>query len=474
MIEDVVVIGGSVAGLATGVALADKGVSVQVIERDVAPECTSGDDAFLQWKRPGVPQFHHAHGFSARSRNLLLERMPEVVSALTADGVEEVNFFKVFAPPELWTDADDAYTSLWCRRPGFELALRRYAAARIDIRSPAAAAGLVVTPGNPPCVQGVRLHDGSTVEADLVIDAGGRRSPVPKWLREAGVNLTLDEQDCDAIYFTRYYRRNPRGLSPLVLFGAGGITERFGFNAFTGDHDTYALGMICRPDDRALLSLRHDDVFEHVARRIPALAPWTEPDNGTPLHSVETMAGNHNRRWHYLVEGRPSVLGIVPVGDALCITNPFYGWGASMALTFAFAAADSTIEHGDDLRDLLVSYESKVGNEADEVYNESAADDRRRIYQWRHQEVPDWDREQMERRDLVACVAAGALKDPVLGRAFLRRLGLLDPPGSVLDDPEVVEHARNTQRILAAKAARRIAPDSDELDSILSAASPKG
>ena len=74
-----------------------------------------------------------------------------------------------------------------------------------------------------------------------------------------------------------------------------------------------------------------------------------------------------------------------------------------------------------------------------------------------------------ERRRVIACVGAGSLKDPVLGRAFLRRLGLLDPPGSVLDDPEVVEHARNTQRILAAKASRRIAPDSEELDSIVAA-----
>ena len=40
----------------------------------------------------------------------------------------------------------------------------------------------------------------------------------------------------------------------------------------------------------------------------------------------------------------------------------------------------------------------------------------------------------------------------------------------MLDDPEVVEHARNTQRILASKATRKIGPDDDELAAILAGA----
>ena len=47
---------------------------------------------------------------------------------------------------------------------------------------------------------------------------------------------------------------------------------------------------------------------------------------------------------------------------------------------------------------------------------------------------------------------------------------LLESPDVVLDDPEVVEHARNTQRILASKATRKIGPDDDELAAILAGA----
>ena len=212
-----------------------------------------------------------------------------------------------------------------------------------------------------------------------------------------------------------------------------------------------------RPDDKELHALRHEAVFNQVLDTIPSLAPWAGPDAGTPLHTVEMMAGNRNRRSHYVVNDEPLVLGLLPIGDALCSTNPFYGWGASMALTYAFAAADAVAAH-DDLRDVALAYEAAIAPEADGVYRESAAADRLRSYRWRNLEVPAWDREEMERQDLVRCVTAGATRDVVLGRAFLRRAGLLEPPDVVLDDPEVVEHARNTQRILAGQSPAKSRP----------------
>jgi 2-polyprenyl-6-methoxyphenol hydroxylase-like FAD-dependent oxidoreductase len=473
VIERVVVIGGGVAGLGVAIGLANRGIPVTVLERDPGAGCATGEAAFNDWRRPGVSQFRHAHGFSARARNLMLEHAPEVVEDLLADGVEVVNFFKMLAPRELWTEADDAYGSLWTRRPGFELALRRHAERVAEVRSPVAVAGLTFGEGfgHPRRVTGVRLADGTEIAADLTVDAGGRRSPVPRWLNDSGIGIGLDEQDCDIVYFTRYYRRNPSGLPALALVSAGaGITDRLGFNTFTGDHDTYALLMVCAANDRPLFQLREPAVFEAIAGQVGMFAPWVDAENGTPLHSPEMMSGNRNRRWRYLAGGEPAVLGLLPVGDALCSTNPFYGWGASLALTHAFAAAGAIAEHGLDLRDTLEAYEARIGTEADEVYRESSADDRFRIYKWRRQAPPDWDRDEMERRDLVRCIAAGATKDPVLGRAFLRRVNLLESPAKALADPQVVEHARNTQRILAGKASRRVGPEGGEIEELIKAA----
>ena len=134
-----------------------------------------------------------------------------------------------------------------------------------------------------------------------------------------------------------------------------------------------------------------------------------------------------------------------------------------MALTYAFAAVEAANAHRGDLDATALAYDESVCDEADAVYRESAAMDRIRGYRWRGEEVPDWERAEVERQDLIACILAGALRDPVLGRATLRRQGLLEAPSTVLDDPEVLEHAKNTQAILAAKSERVAGPTRLEL-----------
>ena len=84
--------------------------------------------------------------------------------------------------------------------------------------------------------------------------------------------------------------------------------------------------------------------------------------------------------------------------------------------------------------------------------------------------MPEWDRAEVERQDLIVCVAAGATHDPVLGRALLRRTNLLESPANIFDDPIVVERARNTQAILAAKAERSTSPASVDLRHVIEAA----
>ena len=113
-----------------------------------------------------------------------------------------------------------------------------------------------------------------------------------------------------------------------------------------------------------------------------------------------------------------------------------------------------------------------VQDEADGVYRESAAMDRVRSYRWRKQEVPEWDRAEVERQELILCIAAGALRDPVLGRAQLRRGNLIDPPGAVFDDPLVLERARNTQAILASKPPRTSEFTRADLVAMIDAARP--
>jgi len=123
-VAEILIIGAGIAGLGAALGLEAQGNTVTIIEQDPPAPTTSGDAAFEMWDRRNVPQFRQAHGFSARSRTLLLKYAPGVVARLAADGIVESNAFKLVAPPEIHEPDDDAFTGFMTRRPAFELALR--------------------------------------------------------------------------------------------------------------------------------------------------------------------------------------------------------------------------------------------------------------------------------------------------------------------------------------------------------------
>ncbi len=145
---------------------------------------------------------------------------------------------------------------------------------------------------------------------------------------------------------------------------------------FPGDHDTYGLAVFVGNDDGAFKAVRHTWAWDPLMAAFPRVAPWADPANGVPLTDVQFMGGHQNVRRHFVVDGRPLVHNLLPIGDALCTTNPIYGWGASMALTYAFAAVESAEAHAGDPGAMALAFDEAVRDEADGVDRESAAMDR--------------------------------------------------------------------------------------------------
>ena len=199
---------------------------------------------------------------------------------------------------------------------------------------------------------------------------------MPAWLAELGVDVPCELQACGAVYYARYYRLNP--AAEVSLFGILGVREQIDGLAligFPGDHGTYGLGAFVPDDDEELKVLRHHWAWDAAMAALPRTALWASKDVGVPLNDVQLMGGHQNVRRRYVIDGRPLVLGLLPVGDSLCTTNPMYGWGASMALTYAFAAVDAATGHPDDPVAMALTYDGAVAGEADAVFNESAAMD---------------------------------------------------------------------------------------------------
>ncbi|HUP87592.1 MAG TPA: tryptophan 7-halogenase [Acidimicrobiales bacterium] len=451
----VLVVGGGVAGLGSALALSDAGFDVTIIERDEVTLPATPDEAFDGWPRRGAPQVRHSHAFLARLRNLLRDRNPKLLADLLAAGATELRFTERL--PETLTDTDprpgdEDLVALACRRTTFEWVLRRDALEARDVRMiQGVVAGLVGEPGR---VRGVRLEDGTELLADWVVDASGRRSPLPSWLAAlGGPPLVEREEDTGIVYSSRFYRlRSDAELPPVEGMSAGDLGY-LKFAVFIGDNRTYSITFGLPSEDSSLRELLREPGFTRAASAVPALAPWVDPAIAEPLTDVEVMARLLNRSRRFLLEdGSPVVTGLSAVGDAHTCTNPLYGRGCSLGFVSAHLLADALAAHRDDPLAAALAYEESMAREVHPWYRSSVAQDRQDRSS-RGLAVSDDDEGALlggaggagdgldaeSARSLLRDGLFPATRtDPVVFRAFLRTFNLLDPPDRILRDPDVI------------------------------------
>jgi 2-polyprenyl-6-methoxyphenol hydroxylase-like FAD-dependent oxidoreductase len=446
----IAVVGGGVSGLGAALSLARVGHDVTVFERDDTPMPATADDAF-GWDRRGAPQVRHSHAFLARMYGLLRDSYPDVLAALLAEGATEMRFGDDL-PPTL-TDfvrepGDDDLVMLACRRTTFEWVLRRAALAegKVTFRTGVPVEG-VVTDGEPgrPHVVGLRLGDGSTVAADLVVAANGRRSTVPEWLTAVGAPDVAEEvEDTGIVYYSRFYRLREGAEVPPRGGPIGGDLGYLKYGVFVGDNRTYSITLATPVADDELRKLLADpEVFDATARQLVATAPWLD-GRGEPLTpDVHVMAGLLNRWRDFVVDGEPVATGIVPIGDAVLCTNPLYGRGCSIAFWGAHLLAQAVETFGADVREVALAYDASLRAEILPWYRagvEQDAEARRVAAALLAGDDPDGDTSD-QRTFMRAVFREGLLPalrlDPVVLRAFFRSFNLLDPPDAMAKDPDV-------------------------------------
>ena len=257
-----VVIGGGIAGLGAARILTRHFPRVVVLERDRRAAAASPEEAFLGWERSGVPQFRHSHAFLARVRLVLLAHFPDVLDRLRAAGMREFGLAAT-APPEVVLTPrpdDEDVVLLGCRRATFEWALRESVVGRLDIelREGLGVTGLTGAGDGVgrPVVTGVRLEDGTTLPAALVVDASGRRSRAPAWLGALGAPAPRERTaPCGILYYTRFYRLRGNGVpcaTPGLIAGDLGWVK---LAIFPGDARTFSITVGAPVHDTGLKSL---------------------------------------------------------------------------------------------------------------------------------------------------------------------------------------------------------------------------
>jgi 2-polyprenyl-6-methoxyphenol hydroxylase-like FAD-dependent oxidoreductase len=399
-----VIVGAGPTGLYTAVALTRRGHRVTVIDRDRGP----ADGQW--WDRKGVMQFHHPHHFRQQVADALLAEMPEVWRDLLAAG----------AVPAVLPGQPGVPAGLHCRRATFERVLRAAAQAEPGVRLRTGHVDAVCAERGR--VTGVRV-DGRQVDADLVIDAGGRAGRLTRGLRgPAGGG------DCGIAYVSRQYQMLPGAAAGPVNMPFGVMVTYPGYLAAVFIHDNQVLSaLIARASaDRQLAALRTRAAFEAAARALPALAAWTDPGQARPITPVLPGGRLYNSYRGQLTEaGRVALDGLIFAGDAVCTTNPAAGRGVTTSLLQARQLISLLAEHGRDFTSCSLAFDHWCAGRIKPWFDDHVYWDADLIRRWSGQDV---DLTRPLPPDLI--IAAGQA-DPEIAKAAGPYQAMLALPGSL-------------------------------------------
>ena len=429
------------AGLVAAQSLSRHFRRVTIIDRDHLPD---GPVA-----RPGVPQADHLHALLPGGMAALESLLPGY-----AAGLEEAGAVPLDAPTDL----------LWLNPSGW--------IARFPARHQVLSASRVLiewyTRGLVMATPGVTIRDGFsvrdlciadagdrvvgvtcepssssgqaetvTIDADLVVDASGRRSRLPDWLERAGYARPAETKiDAHLGYATRVFRRpaGERDWKAVFLQSQPPRTNRMGI-MFPIEDDRWMVTVQGVGEDRPPAG---DDEFLSFTARLRSTAIYDAIRDAEPLTPVVTFANTANRRRHYdRVRRWPERLLVV--GDSACAFNPVYGQGISVAAKTAVALDQQLERHRRRHRSLdgfVRGMQRRVAKEGDAAWMIATGDDLRMPTTTGSRATTAT---RIQHRYLDRVIAASTADETVLA-AMMRVFFLVAPPTSLFR-PSIVRRA---------------------------------
>jgi 2-polyprenyl-6-methoxyphenol hydroxylase-like FAD-dependent oxidoreductase len=485
--QNVVVIGGSAAGLASALLLAQDGHRVRLLERDILPDCATPVEAFERWERRGSPQSRHSHAFLARLHNAIKQRVPGLYRDLMDAGADTLRFSdmvgEVFDAPELVPE-DEEITLLACRRITYDWVMRRYVERETDAvyESGVEVQGLLAEHDEAsglPRVRGVRVRriegGDEEIEADLVVDASGRNSNLRTWLDEIGAEpFTQESESCGIFYCSRFYRLHDGVPMPALDGPIGADLGYMKYAIFLGDSRIFSITLAAAPGDEALRQVRRAEVFQAAASALPSTRAWVDGAVSTPITDVHTYANLKNTLRFFVRDGRPLALGLYPVGDALMHQNPISGRGCTMAWIGAELLARVLREQPDDSLAFARDLDTHIRRELVPWYQSMREQDRG-TQETARVNAEGGDPYSFERPDgtidpkayMRSMLREGLMpamrEDIVVLRAFMRVFNMLDAPTDLMGRPELMQRVLAVWQRRGQREPIRLGPARDEM-----------
>ncbi len=435
-----IVLGGGLCGLSAAMMLARDGHRVTVLERDADPVPADPESAWQHWRRDGVTQFRQAHYLQPLGRQVLDDQLPDVRWALQDAGA--LRFNPLDAMPPSVTDraprpGDERFVTWTARRTLVEQVIARSAEAQagLDVRRGVTVAALETRRLDGRLhVTGVRTGDGERVEGDLVVDAMGRRSDLPKLLAAAGGDPVHEyAEDGGFLYYTRFFR-SADGSLPPIRASINSHVGSFSILTLPAEDGMWSITLYGSSRDRALKALRDPARWTALVRSCPRHAHWLD---GEPITGVEPMGGVLDRRRSLAGNGAGPAIGVVSLGDAWACTNPSQGRGVSLGLKHAALLRRVMRESGERPVELTTRFIADTESELGPWYGATVTVDHARLAQIEAlcagAEPPP------PVNPVLAALPRAMTLDPEVFRAGLDIIGCLALPHEVFARPGIVQ-----------------------------------
>ena len=412
-----VVLGASMGGLSAARALVGHYDRITVVDRDPLHE-----DAV---HRRGVPQAKHFHTILLRGAQALDRMFPGLTDELVAAGALRVGFnvdARFVLAGHAMVRADTGASDVQATRSMLEGAVRARVAELPGVRlvPNCDVAGPVFQDGRVTGVEVTRDGVDEVLHADLVVDAMGRTGRTRSWLAAEGLPTPAEDRiDVNMVYASRLVRPPTPFRDKLVLVGpVPGRPTGFAFAAqehgqwmvtqvgMAGDHPP--------TDESGYLAFLERSAPPDVQDAVAASEPLTEI-------RTHRFPASLRRRYERLRRFPP---GLLVFGDAMCSFNPIYGQGMTVAALEAEALREC-LKDGDG--DLARRFFRAAARIIDPVWQLNALGDLAlpEITGHRSPSTKALNR-------YVARLQRVAKRDPVVAAAFIRTIGLLQPPSSIL------------------------------------------
>jgi 2-polyprenyl-6-methoxyphenol hydroxylase-like FAD-dependent oxidoreductase len=294
--------------------------------------------------------------------------LPDVRQALADAGA--LRFDPLTVMPPAITDrepreGDERYVTWTARRSTIEHVIARAAEAQdgLEIRRGEAVAALEPRPGQAPAV---RTDSGERLTGDLVVDAMGRGSALPRLLGADSVHERSD--DGGFLYYTRYFR----GTQPAIR---GPLTAHHGtYSILTlpADNGTWSLTVYGSTRDPSIKAARGTAHWTELVHRTGRHDHWLD---GEPITGVMAMGGVMSR----VRAVEHGVDGLISLGDAWACTNPALGRGMSFGLAHAALLRRAARAHAGRPAALAAAFAADTERELTPYHRATLATDRARL-----------------------------------------------------------------------------------------------